>query len=64
MTIDSAQDVVDALHQCLDWLEFVHTPQGDLNDAMINLQPCLPDPVESIKIIHLAASIAALESEC
>lgn len=39
------------------WLERIHDPEMPQYGEQ-------PDQVESIQIIHLAASIAALESEC
>ena len=62
--IDTAEDVENRLRECYEWLVYVHSTADSLSKALKLSKPAIPDQVESIKIIHLAASIAALESEC
>lgn len=62
--IERAEDVIDKLNDCLEWLGYVHGPPRLAATSLKLPQVKIPDQVESIKIIHLAASIAALESEC
>jgi hypothetical protein len=55
MTITDATTAIECLKAVLEWVEATHFPNSEVRS---------PDQVESIQIIHLAATIASSESEC
>ncbi|MHA2264193.1 MAG: hypothetical protein ACXAEN_17505 [Candidatus Thorarchaeota archaeon] len=56
--------IIEQLRGILSYLEAAHgDPQRGI-EMYMGPGERLPDPVESIQIIHLAASIAAKESVC
>jgi hypothetical protein len=56
--------IIEQLRTILDYLERAHGDPEKGYDMHMGPGERLPDPVESIQIIHLAASIAAKESVC